>query len=251
MDACIDSAGGFVFTDQGEEGRRTIRRLSFLGEPVAFEPESPHEDWNPSHLILARDGQILSIDGRGVLVKHDATTGAVLWSHEVVGGESERADLLGRPAEAEDGRIYVPNPAAGTVEVVEPDGSSHATLGRRGTKRGELAFPVGVAFAPGGVVLVLDRLKHSIVAYDADRRFVKEYGTYGFAPGSLYYPSAIGTFPDGRVYVAQGYQGRVQVFRFQDEADDSAPSEPATGEPAPATGEAEPATGEPEPATGG
>jgi DNA-binding beta-propeller fold protein YncE len=128
----------------------------------------------------------------------------------------ERSDLLGRPAEADDGRIYVPNPGEGSVLVVAADGSSQESFGHRGTKRGEFAFPVGVTIGPKGIVLVLDRMKHSVLVFGPDNVFQGEFSRFGFGPGDLYFPMGIAALPDGRVYVAQGFQGRVQVFRLGD-----------------------------------
>jgi DNA-binding beta-propeller fold protein YncE len=215
LDACFDASGGFALLDHGTGGARTIRKLSFLGEPLPYEPAIPREGWSPRHLALARDGHYLTVDGSGLLAKHDAATGAVLWTRELVDATWERADLLGRPAAAEDGRIYVPNAGLGIVDVVAPDGASHETFGRKGTKRGELAFPVGVAFLPDGGVLVLDQVKHTLLGFDPTHRFVDEFATFGFRPGDLYFPVGVAAARDGRVYVAQGFEGRVQVFRLE------------------------------------
>jgi len=215
-DACVDSGRGFVFLDHDVDRGTTIRRLNFLGEPEPYEPEIPREGWAPQHLLLTRDGPYVTVDGQGLLAEHDPESGALRWKRELVDPAWERSDLLGRPAEAADGRIYVPNAGSGVVHVVEADGSSHTSFGRRGTKRGELAFPVGVAFAPGDVVLVLDQMKHTILVYDAACRFVTELGRFGFSAGELYFPVAIAAGPDGRVYVAQGFEGRVQTYRLAD-----------------------------------
>jgi DNA-binding beta-propeller fold protein YncE len=232
MDASVDSSGGFVFTDAARGGGRTIRRLDFLGEPEPYEPQLPRPGWNPTHLLLTSDGGYVTVDAEGLLAKHDAATGALLWMTELVEPSWERADLLGRPAESPGGRIYVPNPGVGAVEVVEADGSGHVTFGSRGTKRGELMFPVGVAFGPGGLVLVLDRGKQCVVGFDPAHQFAGEFGRFGLRTGELYFPVAIAAAGDGRVWIAQGFEGRVQIFRLGEP--DSA--EPALGgaKPSPA-----------------
>lgn len=238
VDACIDSRGGFVLTDLGADRRRTIRRLTFFGEPDAYEPESPRDGWNPGHLLLTRDGNYVTVDGVGLLAKHDARTGALLWTRQLVEPDWERADLIGRPAEAPDGRLYVPSAGTGFVFIVEADGSDQTAFGRRGTKRGEMAFPVGVAFAPDGKVLVLDKTKHCVNCYAPDHRFVAELGRFGLGTGELYFPESIAVLPDGRVFIGQGFQGRVQVYRLEDPAaegqtgarDGSAPERAAPGE---------------------
>lgn len=217
--ACVDADGGFVLTDAAPERGRTIRRLNFLGEPLTYEPEIPREDWSPVHLSLASDGNYLTVDLKGLLAKHDAGTGALLWSRALEDPAWERADLVGRPAEAPDGRIYVPHAGVGRVIFVEADGSASDSFGEKGTKRGELAFPVSVAFAPNGLILVVDRMKHSMLAFDSRHRFVTEFGRAGFAPGDFYFPESVATDANGTVWVSEGFQGRVQVYGLGDSAD--------------------------------
>lgn len=212
-DGSLDARGGFVFTDATEGHGRTIRRLNFLGEPEAYFPQTARDDWAPDHLIITSDGNYLTIDRWGLMTKHDALTGALIWKLELADTTSDRSDLLGRPAEAPDGSIYVPAAGLRTVFVVSSDGQSTTSFGSPGAKRGELAFPVGVAFGSDGRVFVLDRMRHRILIFDSDHKFLGESGRLGFAPGQLYHPLAIAASPDGRVYVAQGFKGRIQVFR--------------------------------------
>jgi hypothetical protein len=164
-----------------------------------------------------RDGNYVTIDQRtGLVAKHDAGTGALIWQLNPVADEPEMQDLLGRPAEAPDGRIYIPGAKLRRVLVLSADGQLVTVFGRQGAKRGEFAFPVGVAFGPAETVLVLDRMRHCVLFFDADHKFLGESGGMGEGPGSFYHPLALSATADGRVYVAQGYQGRVQAFRLVD-----------------------------------
>ncbi len=225
--ACLDAEGGFVLTDSAPERGRTIRKLNFLGEPLAYEPERPRDDWSPVHLSIAADGNYLTVDMKGLLAKHDAATGALLWSRALEDPSWERADLVGRPVEAPDGRIYVPHAGVGHVLFVAPDGSASDWFGEKGTKRGELAFPAGVAFAPNGLILVVDRMKHAVLAYDSRHKFVTEFGRAGFAPGDFYFPQSVAADANGTVWVAEGFEGRVQVYHLGDSADEPLRAGPA------------------------
>jgi hypothetical protein len=218
-DGSIDSHGGFVFIDTAEGNGRTIRRLNFLGEPETYYPEIPRSsNWSPRHLLITGDGHYVTVDRSGLLAKHDDRTGALVWKLQLVETEWEGSDLLGRPAEAPDGRIYVPNTRLGQIEVVSRNGELLTAFGIPGTKRGELSFPVGVAFEPEGRILVLDRMRHVVLVFDSNHRFLSESGRVGFAPGDFYHPVAIAASSDGLVYVAQGFEGRIQVFRLLDTA---------------------------------
>jgi hypothetical protein len=63
-------------------------------------------------------------------------------------------------------------------------------------------------------VLVLDRLRARVLVFDRDHRFVTEFGATGSRPGDFYHPVALAVSADDRLYVAQGYLGRVNVFRL-------------------------------------
>ncbi len=214
-DGAIDRDGGFVFTDRGRDFHTEIRRLNVFGEPVAYAAQPPIADWNPDHLLITRDGDYLTLDSAsGVLAKHDAHTGALLWQRDISEGRSFTA--MGRPAEASDGRIYVPGGDLRHIIVLAADGALLDTFGRFGSSPGRMSFPVAVAFGPQGEVLVLDRMRACVLVFDSDHTFVTEFGKLGFRPGQLYHPLALAATPEGRIYVAQGFEGRVQVFRMRE-----------------------------------
>jgi DNA-binding beta-propeller fold protein YncE len=165
----IDANGDFLFTDTalgkpGEPiGGRTIRRLNFLGEPMEFAPTRPFPGWEPHHLLLARNGDIVTIDRAGLMARHD-DAGTLLWTAQVAEAEWEGVELLGVPAERADGTLLVPGASLRRVIRISADGQEKSAFGVPGTKRGELAFPVGVAVTPDGQTLVLDRMRHLILA---------------------------------------------------------------------------------------
>jgi DNA-binding beta-propeller fold protein YncE len=216
VDGSLTSDGDFIFVGKGRNGEMTIRRLNFMGEPVNFIPEIPIEGWRPQHLTITRDGHILTLDSfLDILTKHNSRTGAILWLTEISDEGSD--DLrLGRPAESPDGRIYLPVGKTKNVMIFSADGKILETMGEFGTGPGKFVFPVGVAMGPGGLVLILDAMRHKVLMFDSDHNFLSEFGGMGAGLGQLYHPSAIAASEDGKVYVAQGYESRVQVFNIRD-----------------------------------
>ncbi len=214
-DIAVDASGGFVCTDSRPEGGRTIRRLDFFGQPQAYEPERPLDLWQPEHLLLTRDGNYLTTDASNELIaKHDVQTGALLWKRAVADFRSSELIAIGKPAEAPDGSLYLPLPGDRHVVVLSAEGEYQTSFGQPGAARGRLSFPVGVAFCPDGSIAVLDRMRHTILVYDVGRQFISEYGVFGMGPTELYYPTAIAATADGRIYVVQGFEGRIHEFRF-------------------------------------
>jgi DNA-binding beta-propeller fold protein YncE len=213
-DGSVDADGRIVFLDSDGAGGTTIRRLSVLGEPDAFVAESPAEGWTPRHLVITSDGAYLTLaPTSGILAKHDPRTGALLWQR-FCGLDAETGEQLGRPAEAPDGRIYVPGGDLRVTLVLDAEGHMLEAFGRFGSAPGRVILPVGVAFGPDGEVLVLDRLRGKILIHDADHQFVTEFGSIGYRPGQFYHPLSMAADDEGRVYVTQGFRGRVQIFRL-------------------------------------
>lgn len=215
MDIVVDGSGGFVCTDSRPEGGRTIRKLDLFGQPLAYEPERPSDLWQPDHLLLTRDGNYVTTDpSNGLLAKNDAATGALLWKRSLLEDRYGELVGVGRPAEAPDGRLFLPIPGNREIVILSAEGEPDTAFGEPGAARGLLSFPVGVAFCPDGTIAVLDRMRHIILLYDEHYRFVSEFGRFGTGPTDLYYPTAIAATADGRVYVAQGFEGRIHLFRF-------------------------------------
>jgi len=94
-----------------------------------------------------------------------------------------------------------------------------------------LAMPIPLQIPPAprledGEPFTLDRMRHVVLIFDEQHEFLGEFGRVGYRGGDFYHPLGIAAAPDGRVWVAQGFEGRVQLYRLQLE-------EPPTEEPAP------------------
>lgn len=230
---CLDGVGNFVCTDTDPDSptRRTIRRLDLRGEPLVWRAESPRADWSPVHLTITSDGNFVTLDpGTGLLAKHDARTGALLWRREL-GGERAGELGLGRPCEGLDRRLYVPGGELHCVLVLSPAGEPVTTFGELGSTLGGLIYPVGVAPGPDGTLAVLDRMRHKLLLFDRDFSFRAEFGAMGAGPGDFYHPLALATAPEaGLAYVTQGFEGRVQVYRLLSlDTSDAPAGGPGTG----------------------
>ena len=215
-DGTVDHEGRLVATTLVDGQRGTISRLDIYGEPDGYRPEAPANGWKPGHLVVMHDGNYLTLDTTsGVLAKHDANTGALLWSATIGDGQSDDKSLemdLGRPAELGDGTICVPGGNLHVVLVLSAEGKQLESFGRVGSSPGRMFFPVAAAAGPDGGLFVLDQLRHKILAFNAGHEFKYEYGSIGDAPGAFYHPVSMAADGTGHLYVAQGFKGRVQVF---------------------------------------
>ena len=133
----------------------------------------------------------------------------------------------------DDGNVWVTDSQgneAGTkghqVIKFRPEGEVLLTLGQAGqpgTGPGQLNEPCDVITAPNGDIFVSDG--HSgqqpdppegrtgrILKFDSEGNFIKEWGEIGFRPGQFRTPHALEFDSQGRLYVADRGNHRIQVF---------------------------------------
>lgn len=215
-DGAVDHEGRLVTVVSTAGGLGTIQRLTVYGERDDWSPQAPAERWCPTHLTVARDGNYVTVDGiSGLMAKHDAASGAVLWANVIATPGADDPDLdmdLGRPTELSDGSYAVAGNNLHVVLVVSAEGAPLAAFGRFGTSPGRMVTPVATAEGPRGMLLVLDQMRHKVMAFDGQHEFLDEFGSIGDAPGDFYHPVSMATDAAGRLYVAQGYRSRVHVF---------------------------------------
>ena len=215
-DGTLDHSGRLLGVTLVDGSRRALVRLDVYGEPDGWTATAPRDGWQPDHVMVAADGNYVTIDGTsGLMAKHDAATGAVLWSAVVAEPAAGNGDLemgLGRPAQLADGTYALCGSNLHQVLVIAEGGEVLATFGRFGSSPGRMVAPVSVAAGPQGTVLVLDQMRHKVLAFDTQGGFISEFGSIGDAPGAFYHPVSIATDGTGHLYVAQGFRGRVQAF---------------------------------------
>jgi sugar lactone lactonase YvrE len=100
-----------------------------------------------------------------------------------------------------------------------PDGKLLLTLGKPGVAGAgadELNEPSDVAVAPSGEIFVADGhdagSNMRIVKYTKDGTFIKSWGRPGSAPGEFNAPHAIAFDSQGRLFVADRGNNRLQIF---------------------------------------
>ncbi|MDO8964510.1 MAG: NHL repeat-containing protein [Coriobacteriia bacterium] len=75
-------------------------------------------------------------------------------------------------------------------------------------------LPRGAAPLPKGYIAVVDSSAHAVRVFDSTGRQVAAAGGYGAAEGRFAYPAGVATDPEGRVYVADSGNARVQIIRI-------------------------------------
>ena len=126
------------------------------------------------------------------------------------------------------GKIYVADSGNNRIQVFNPDGSflrqwgSTCKLdtkeGCQGDGRGQFNEPWGIAVDQEGSVYVSDTWNHRIQKFDKDGKFVNMWGVFESTGGELgkpfafYGPRQLAVGKDGKLYVMDTGNKRVQVF---------------------------------------
>lgn len=110
-----------------------------------------------------------------------------------------------------DGRIFVADRPLDTIHIYNRDLSFAGEFEHRGVEQWQ---PMGLAFGSDGNLYVTNVAvgKHNVAVFDKDGNLKLEFGAQGTEPGQFWFPNGIAVDSRGRMYVADGNNGRVQVF---------------------------------------
>ena len=160
----------------------------------------------PPGIALDADGDIYRVDGTGALVVvRSAGTSSPLPCEPGVLAQPAGLALDRR------GYLYVTDPAARRVVVLDPDdGSARAILGGGGPV-GELSEPIDVAVSPSGPVYVADRAGGRIAVFSAGMKPLASFPTAA-APGNLPRPIAVMIGAGGDLLVADAWLPRLLSY---------------------------------------
>jgi DNA-binding beta-propeller fold protein YncE len=134
-------------------------------------------------------------------------------------GETDKLSFPNGVAVDGAGNVFVSDSNNGRLLMFDAKGTVSAQIGR-GAGQGNLGLPRGLAVDEGGRVFVADASGQGVFIYRApsgdSRRF--EYlgfiGGQGAADGQFLYPNSAAIDARGRVYVADTFNDRVQVWSY-------------------------------------
>jgi DNA-binding beta-propeller fold protein YncE len=134
------------------------------------------------------------------------------------GGRGDAEGQLNFPtniAVDREGTLYVTDSMNFRVQLFQPDGTFISQFGRLGDALGDLARPKGISVDSEGHVYVVEGLYDVINVYDREGgRLLLTFGGPGRGPGEFWL--ATGLFIDARdrIYMADSYNSRIQVFQY-------------------------------------
>lgn len=109
--------------------------------------------------------------------------------------------------------VLLPISSDGLVHRFDLGGRAQGAIGSPGSSLCQTMFPSAAALDSEGRLIVLDRQRALFMTWDLDRGVcLSEHYGFGNAPGAMYQPSDLALDGAGRVYVSQGFEGRIQVY---------------------------------------
>ena len=116
---------------------------------------------------------------------------------------------------AGDNGFFVADTANSRVQKFDLDGKFAAFIGKAGDSEGDFKEPNGIAIDAAGNIYVADALRHRLIKFAPDGKFVKEWK--GPAETHFYGPRDIAVGPNKDLYILD--QGRSRVVRFSPAAE--------------------------------
>ncbi|MDE2342640.1 MAG: hypothetical protein KGL63_04485 [Betaproteobacteria bacterium] len=165
--------------------------------------------------IAVADGKVFVADARNHRVQVFDRNGRFLYA---IGHPGSGLGKLGRPMNltVAHGKLYVADYWNDDIQVFSTGGTPLAVIGHSGSGPGEFKAPSGVAVLPNGNLVVSDFYNQRVQELRPDGAFVRQWGVTGkkgyVSHGTFNYPTDVATGHQGRIYVTDGYNDRIQVF---------------------------------------
>lgn len=162
----------------------------------------------PRGVALAEDGEVYVLDtaARIQVYGPDGTVRRSWRMPESEVGSPEDLTVLA------DGRIVVPDTHYHRVLVFDRDGREISRFGEFGRGLGQFIYPVSAVLDDDGNLFVCEYGSNDRVQkFDPDGTPLLAFGGFGTEPGEFQRPSGM-VWLDGRLYVADAANNRVQIF---------------------------------------
>ena len=157
--------------------------------------------YGPPVLVFDAGGQLLTSWSRQYTERHGGLSGEIEDAHDIYIGP--------------DDGVYLTDRDAHQVLKFTTDGEMVMALGQRGKAALQAPFnhPTDIAVAPSGEIYISDGYGNSSVhRFTGDGEYISSFGAPGNGPGEFLVPHSVRVSNDGRVYVCDRENNRVQVF---------------------------------------
>lgn len=177
-----------------------LRPLFTLSEGLAL----------PSDVAVGRDGRIYVVDSGNHRIAVFQRGGKRLFTFgSRGGGTGQLRDPVGIGMDA-SGQVYVADKGNHRIQIFSADGAPVRAFAVN--VGGRAVAPVDVAVdSAGKTVHVTGNSNHKVMAFSPEGKLLHQWGGEGVNRGEFRYPATVAVGTDGRVYVVDVLNTRVQV----------------------------------------
>lgn len=216
----VDSAG-YVYVVQGESKTHRKCRISVYNPCLIWQKDIYVEGFKdcdkfmPYRIASDKKGN-LYIAGRDY-------TGIIVTDHNGKYIETISPEEKGQKVKAIDvkidnkNNIYILSEEQSRVYVYDENRKFLFKFGEKGGGSGKLSRPVSIAIDDKkGLIYIDDYMRHTISIYDNTGKYLTEFGGLGWAEGWFQHPRDIAVDISGRLFVADTFNDRIQVFEIKE-----------------------------------
>ncbi|MCA9957554.1 MAG: hypothetical protein KC443_00885, partial [Anaerolineales bacterium] len=215
-----DYGVGAVFaeglTDPYEQGELVPLPTMVINE-AGFPGSAPGELSSPRNLAVAEDGRIYVADSGNHRIQVFAADGSYITSWGEFGTEPGQFNEPWGIA-VDEQFVYVTDTWNHRLQKFTLNGELVGTFGQSGSVDGSdsglgMFFgPRDVVLLPDNQLLVTDTGNHRMQILTRDGQFLRQVGSFGSQLGQLNEPVGLDVAPDGSVFLADTWNGRIQQF---------------------------------------
>lgn len=220
LDVAIDERGDVLLLTY-RAGASAIVRCDYRGRATATTALTGFPAWlatfTPNRMAYRR-GTLYLASTVGLVVAVTDRDGAFTKAYDLFRllelEEKDRGatDVAGFSVDT-DGNILFTVPVMFRAFVLAPDGTLTA-FGKPSSAPGGFNIVSGIARDRKGNIIVIDRLKASVLVFDPSFKFITQFAGYGRKPEQLIFPDDVAVGTDDRIYVTQNGRKGISVFKL-------------------------------------